>query len=89
MIRKLADTTISIYSMACVLSRADRALSRGDASAEHEALMAQAWVKDQAAQCRVWMKQAKADKAFHSDLTKISNNVCENGGRIQPHPLGV
>merc|ERR1712088_930473 len=89
MIKRLADTTISIYSMACVLSRANRAVTRGDASAEHELLMAQAWIKDQTSQCKVWLKEAKSNKAFHSDLTKISQTVVKNGTRIQEHPLGV
>lgn len=88
MVRKLADTTISIYSMAAVLSRASRSQERGDDSAEHERLMAQAWIKDQCALCKIWLREAKSNRGFHSDLTTISKTVVANGGVVQEHPLG-
>lgn len=88
MVRKIADTTISIYSMAAVLSRASRAISRGDDSAEHEKLMAQTWIKDQSEQCHIWLKQARNNSELHSNMTTISRNIIANGARIQEHPLG-
>jgi len=86
---KLADSTIGIYSCAAVLSRASRAVQRGDESAAHEQLMAKAYVKDECARIKVWLKEARANKSFHADMTKISQNIIANGGVVQPHPLGV
>lgn len=36
LLKRIADSTISLYSMAAVLSRASRAVQRGDHSADHE-----------------------------------------------------
>jgi len=89
MIRKIADSTIGIYSCAAVLSRATRALSRNDQSAEHERLLAEAYCKDTTANIKIWLKQARSDKSFHADLSQISKNVIAHGGIVQEHPLGV
>jgi len=89
MVSRIADATIGVYSCAAVLSRATRAIEEGHESAEHEALMAQAWVKFQTDNIKVWLKQARSNKSFHGDLTQISKNVIANGGIVQPHALGI
>merc|ERR1712127_459696 len=75
MIKKVADTTISLYSQVAVLSRCSRALSRGDESAQHELLLTQSWIQEQHDQCKAWLKQARGYKDLHANFTQISKNV--------------
>merc|ERR1711879_199768 len=80
LLKRIADSTISLYSMAAVLSRASRAVQRSDDSADHEVRMAEAWCKNQCEEIKFWLKQARSNQSFHqtslpfhepSSLTKL------------------
>ncbi|XP_053691789.1 very long-chain specific acyl-CoA dehydrogenase, mitochondrial-like [Sabethes cyaneus] len=88
-LKRLADCIIDIYAMACVLSRASRAIERKLPTAEHEFLMAVAWCTEANERVCFNIKQiSKGHFLEHCNiLTQIAKNVCDGEGVVQPLPL--
>lgn len=50
-LNRLANSAIDIYTSAVVLSRASNSLENGKSSANHEKLMAEAWIHEVSTYC--------------------------------------
>ncbi|XP_001866602.2 very long-chain specific acyl-CoA dehydrogenase, mitochondrial isoform X2 [Culex quinquefasciatus] len=88
---RIADSAIDIYTMACVLSRATRAVQKGLPSAEHEVLMSQAWCVEGHNRVQQNILRIKSD-AFQSNYQKmgqIAKNICDHQGVAHTNPLEV
>uniref|UniRef100_A0A8D0HKQ7 Uncharacterized protein n=1 Tax=Sphenodon punctatus TaxID=8508 RepID=A0A8D0HKQ7_SPHPU len=86
----VADAAIDIYAMTVVLSRASRALSLGNPTAEHEKLLCKTWCHEAYQRVRVSLQEVKSskwDQAF-DNMKLISNAVVQNKGVVATHPLG-
>lgn len=87
----LADSAIDIYAMACVLSRASRAIKNNYPSADHERLLAQTWCLEAAERCRSNAKKMHDPSylAIYPKYTTISKQICSNGSVVAPNPINV
>ena len=91
LLNRLADATIDIYSMGCVLSRATRSIKLNLPTADHEKLMTEVWCTE--ANDRIRINLRKIHSAEFGDSFKkmslISKNVCDVHDVVQHNPLGV
>ncbi|XP_055595027.1 very long-chain specific acyl-CoA dehydrogenase, mitochondrial-like isoform X2 [Uranotaenia lowii] len=91
LLARVADSAIDIYTMACVLSRATRAVRKNLPSAHHEVLMAQAWCTE--ANHRVQQHILRINgpdfQENYKKFSEIARNVCKNQGVVQSNPLEV
>jgi len=89
-LNRVANAAIELYSSACVLSRASRALERGVPSAEHELRLARVWINEacQRARYGLMVSRSAASAANFADLTALSDELCANGGVVAGRPLG-
>lgn len=91
LLNRLADASIDIYSMACVLARASRSLKLNLPTADHEKLMTETWCFE--ANDRIRINLRKIHSSDFSDnfkrMSQISKNVCEVHDVVQHNPLGV
>jgi len=92
LLKRLADATIDIYSMSCVLSRCTKSLNEGVESAHQEEMMTKVWCTD--AYNRITnnlsvLTDATAIQNFKT-MASISKNVCsrDTPGPVQGNPLG-
>lgn len=90
-LNRLADATIDIYAMACVLSRASRSIKMKLPTAEHEKLMAEAWCVDASDRVKSNLRKTHSSDFIenYKRMSVISKNVCEIQGVVQSNPLGV
>uniref|UniRef100_A0AAY5ER11 Very long-chain specific acyl-CoA dehydrogenase, mitochondrial n=1 Tax=Electrophorus electricus TaxID=8005 RepID=A0AAY5ER11_ELEEL len=89
-LKRVADIAIDLYAMVVVLSRASRALSQGQASAQHEKMLCETWciqAHDRIMQEIKFLKSGTSKQVF-KNLRAISSAVVENGGMVNPNPLG-
>jgi very long chain acyl-CoA dehydrogenase len=91
LLSRLADVTIDIYSMTCVLSRCTKSLNEGLESAHHEEMMTKVWCNE--ASDRILrnlniLKNPTNLEDFKT-MAKISQGVCERVSPVQGNPLGV
>ncbi|KAK1797178.1 hypothetical protein P4O66_008567 [Electrophorus voltai] len=89
-LKRVADMAIDLYAMVVVLSRASRALSQGQASAQHEKMLCETWciqAHDRIMQEIKFLKSGTSKQVF-KNLRAISSAVVENGGIVNPNPLG-
>ncbi|XP_058822927.1 very long-chain specific acyl-CoA dehydrogenase, mitochondrial-like [Topomyia yanbarensis] len=88
---RIADCAIDIYTMACVLSRATRAIRKGLPSSEHETLMAQAWCVE--ANYRVQQNieriHSRTFQDNYSRMTQIAKNITTHQGPAHTNPLEI
>jgi len=90
-LKRLADCLTDLYTSACVLSRATKAIEEGSSSATHQTMMTKLWCN--AAYDRIVDNLAaiegKNGEINFSRMKEISDNVVAAGGVVQGHPLGV
>ncbi|XP_019528393.3 very long-chain specific acyl-CoA dehydrogenase, mitochondrial [Aedes albopictus] len=91
LLARVADAAIDIYTMACVLSRASRAVRKGLPSAEHELLMTQAWCTE--ANYRVQQNIQRIHSGVFNEnyqrMAKIASNICSHQGPAHTNPIEV
>lgn len=91
LLNRLADASIDIYAMICVLSRASRTIKTNLPTVDHELLMAETWCSE--AYDRVNINLRKIHSAEFSEnfqrMKQISKNVCEVHDVVQKTPIGV
>jgi very long chain acyl-CoA dehydrogenase len=91
LLNRLADATIDIYAMACVLSRCSRTVKHNLPSTEHEILLTDAFCVE--ASDRVRINLRKIHSSEYNDnfkrLSQISKGLCDAHDVIQNNPLGV
>ncbi|XP_076843444.1 very long-chain specific acyl-CoA dehydrogenase, mitochondrial [Brachyhypopomus gauderio] len=89
-LKRVADIAIDLYAMVVVLSRASRALSQGHSSAQHEKMLCETWcieAHDRIMRDIKFLKSGSSKQIF-KNLNAISSAVVENGGVVNPNPLG-
>ncbi|TRY78408.1 hypothetical protein TCAL_07844 [Tigriopus californicus] len=91
LLKRIADASIDIYAMSCVLSRCSMSLNEGLSSAHHEELMTKTYCNE--AYDRVLrnlnaLKNPTELSNFKS-MAEISKGMCESGQAVQGNPLGV
>lgn len=89
-VNKIAQSTIDIFAMFVVLSRASRAVNNKSVTAEHEASIANLFCSEASKRVSVNLKDAlDAEFAANAKLmTKIANDVSQTGQTVPEHPLG-
>merc|ERR1719290_666727 len=90
LLKRLADATIDIYSMSCVLSRCSKSLEEGLESAHQEEMMTKVWCSDAYNRIKVnldTLTDAHQLENFKT-MTEISKNVCSKVAVVQGNPLG-
>jgi len=90
LLKRLADATIDIYSMSCVLSRCSKSLEEGLESAHQEEMMTKVWCSDAYNRIKVnldTLTDAHQLENFKT-MAEISKNVCSNVAVVQGNPLG-
>ncbi|XP_068811026.1 very long-chain specific acyl-CoA dehydrogenase, mitochondrial isoform X3 [Struthio camelus] len=89
-LKRVADAAIDMYAMAVVLSRASRALSLKQASAEHEKLLCRTWCHEAYERVKVNLRVVKSStwNQSCSNMKLISHAVVQNKGVYATHPLG-
>lgn len=89
-INKIAQSTIDIYAMFVVLSRASRSVNNKIASAEHEVNIANLFCSEAALRVTNNLKDVQ-DPAFIGRtkvMTQIAKDMAQNGRTVPQHPLG-
>jgi len=91
LLKRVADVTIDIYAMGCVLSRCTKSLNEGLESAHHEEMMTKVWCSE--AYTRV-MKNVGDIRNPHTlenfkTMAEISKGVASNQKCVQGNPIGV
>lgn len=88
---RLAHSAIDVYAMMVVLSRASRALTQALPSAEHEALLAQLICSEASERVQMNLGSLRsAEKlANFGTMRTVAEHMCEAGGAVPLHPLGV
>ncbi|XP_062994711.1 very long-chain specific acyl-CoA dehydrogenase, mitochondrial [Elgaria multicarinata webbii] len=90
-LKRVADGAIDLYAMAVVLSRASRALERGQATAQHEKMLCDTWCTeayDRITQNLTSLRSSDT-RQFFKNLRGISKAMVENEGVVSPNPLGI
>merc|ERR1719273_286377 len=90
LLKRLADATIDIYSMSCVLSRCSKSLEEGLESAHQEEMMTKVWCSDAYNRIKTnldTLTDAHQLENFKT-MTEISKNVCSKVAVVQGNPLG-
>ncbi|XP_058043513.1 very long-chain specific acyl-CoA dehydrogenase, mitochondrial-like isoform X2 [Ahaetulla prasina] len=89
-LRRIADAAIDTYAMAVALSRASRALSLGQPTAQHEKLLCQTWCQQAFLRVQASLREAKSaswEEVFTS-MKLISDTLVEHRSTVASHPLG-
>jgi len=91
LLKRIADATIDIYAMGCVLSRCTKSLNEGLESAHHEEMMTKVWCSE--AYNRV-MKNVGDIRNPHTlenfkTMAQISKGVASIQSPVQGNPIGV
>lgn len=88
---RLADCSIDIYAMTCVLSRASRSIKLNLDSADHERLLAQTWCIEglERVQTNVKRIQNPEYSKISPLFRQISKNICAAQGVASINPLNV
>ncbi|KAM3835034.1 very long-chain specific acyl-CoA dehydrogenase, mitochondrial-like isoform 2-T2 [Vipera latastei] len=89
-LRRVADAAIDTYAMAVALSRASRALSLGQPTAQHEKLLCQTWCLQAFQRVQASLQEAKSaswEEVFTS-MKLISDALVQHRSTVAPHPLG-
>lgn len=89
-LKRVADCAIDIYAMAVVLSRASRALSRGQAGAQHERLLCDTWCQEAHERVTATLCPLPTEGARQRfrNLRAIARAVADSGGVAAPPLLG-
>ncbi|CAG2114175.1 unnamed protein product [Medioppia subpectinata] len=88
--RRLADAAIDIYASVVVLSRASRALEKNLSSAGLERRFAALQCNEASVRIATNLSQLRGtqDLKNYSTMKEIAEEVLNNGGVVQNHPLG-
>lgn len=91
LLNRLADASIDIYAMACVLARCSRTLKLNLPSADHEKLMTETWCVEANDRIRINLRKIHSEEFSDNfkRMAQISKNVCEVHDVVQINPLGV
>lgn len=91
LLSRLADVTIDLYSMTCVLSRCSKSLNEGLESAHHEEMMTKVWCNEAFERINRNLNMLKNPTNLENFkiMAKISEGVCERVSPVQGNPLGV
>jgi len=89
-VNKVAQSTIDIYAMFVVLSRASRSVNNNVASAEHEAAIANLFCAEASKRITTNLKDALDSKFIDNTklMSKIAGDMAEAGRTVPAHPLG-
>jgi len=91
LLTRLANATIDIYAMSCVLSRCTKSLNEGLESAHHEELMTKVWCDEafNRVQDNLNIIRSQDNLDNFKKMSKISETVCERVAPVQGNPLNV
>ncbi|XP_065575702.1 very long-chain specific acyl-CoA dehydrogenase, mitochondrial-like [Artemia franciscana] len=91
LLNRVANAAIDLYASGVVLSRASFALANNIPSAEHEAMLARVWVNEACDRTQLNLNALRStvQQENFQLMSKIANEMCENGGLVQVHPLGI
>lgn len=87
---RIAQSTIDIFGMFVVLSRASKAINSKYASCEHEAALANLFCYEASKRINQNLKDA-LDVEFVENtklMVKIAKDLAQNGHTVPQHPLG-
>merc|ERR1712112_654892 len=90
LLKRLADATIDIYSMSCVLSRCSKSLEEGLESAHQEEMMTKVWCRQSYDRIMDNLNELKNPEVLenYKSMAKISEAVCDKNAPVQGNPLG-
>jgi len=89
-VNRIAQSTIDIFAMFVVLSRASRTVNNKGASSEHEINLANLFCSEASKRVTLNCRDA-LDAGFNENtklMTKIAKDLAQNGHTVPEHPLG-
>jgi len=91
LLKRLADATIDIYSMSCMLSRCSKSLNEGLESAHHEEMMTKVWCSEAYSRITDNLGQLKDPNSLANfkTMSEIAKGVCSTVSPVQGNPLGI
>lgn len=91
LLNRIASAAIDLFAMSVVLSRATRSSNMNLPSAAIERKMAEVWCNEASdrIQLNLTALRSPISNQNFDNLATIAKNVCENGGVVTTHPLGV
>ncbi len=89
-VNKIAQSTIDIYAMYVVLSRASRSIANKAPSAEHEASIANLFVSEASQRVEANLRDALSAGFVDNTklMSKIAKDLAQQGHTVPQHPLG-
>lgn len=90
-LNKVAECAIDIYSSACVLSRANNAITNKLQTASYETKLANMWIRQATARIMGNVRDViyKRKSRYLKNFTEISKNICDNGKIPTNNPLNL
>lgn len=90
MVNRIAQSTIDIFGMFVVLSRAARSINTNSPSGDHEAALANLFCYEASKRLEANLKDALDGKFVESTklMTKIAKDLSQHGHTVPTHPLG-
>lgn len=91
LLNRLANSAIDIYGMVAVLSRATRSLNKHLESAAHESAMTTVICSELSEKVHNNFADLRSNERQNSfsTMSSIAKHLCDNGGTVQQHPLGL
>merc|ERR1712080_302749 len=91
LLKRIADATIDIYAMACILSRCTKSLAEGLASAHHEEMMTKVFCSEASSRVAANLEMLTDPTALDNfkNMAKISQGVASRNEVVQGNPIGV
>jgi len=89
-VNRIAQSTIDIYAMFVVLSRASRSINNKAASSEHETHLTNLYCYEASRRINQNLKDALSSQFVENSklMAKIANDLAHNGHTVPQHPLG-
>jgi len=91
LLKRIADATIDIYAMGCVLSRCTKSLNDGLESAHHEEMMTKVFCSEAYTRITTNLGDLRNPHTLENfkTMASISKGVASSGSPVQGNPIGV
>jgi len=86
-LKRVAESAMELFAMAAVISRAQRAVTKGLTTADHEILLADTFCKEGAFKIQTLLKLISQNT--DQNLGKIADAIFKEENYIPTHPLGL
>ncbi|KAG1651047.1 Very long-chain specific acyl-CoA dehydrogenase, mitochondrial [Nymphon striatum] len=91
LLQRLSFAAIDIYAMVVILSRATHSAKANIPSADHEKIMTKVFCAEAAERVGLNLGSIRSGAKINNfkNLSNIAMEICDNGGIVTQHPLGI